>query len=179
MVVSFSLNTDTVFNNLEHRAARPADRIMAARRVQDAGYEVRIRIDPIIYYSTWKQDYRDLVEQIADSLRPSVVTLGEYRPSQGLLNHIRHRFPESRLVVVNESLVRDNGKLRYPDERRAEMFTWIAGQLRRRGIRRVGLCKEGPQSWRKAGLSGPLYCNCLDNIASQKSSDLILGHSSP
>jgi spore photoproduct lyase len=169
VVVSFSLNTDTVFNNLEHRAAPPSDRIAAARKVQDAGYEVRIRIDPIIYYSTWKQDYEQLVEQIAADLKPSVVTLGEYRPAQGLLNHIRHRFPDSRLTKVNESLVRDSGKLRYPEERRAEMFSWIVGQLRRRGITRIGLCKEAPQSWRKTGLSGPLYCNCLDNLRSATS----------
>jgi spore photoproduct lyase len=164
VVVSFSINTDIVFRNLEHRAASPMDRISAARKVQNADYEVRVRIDPIIYYSSWKQDYKKLVEQIADNIKPSVVTLGEYRPAQGLLNHIRHRFPESKLTKVNESLVPDNGKLRYPEERRVEMFTWIVAQLRRRGITRIGLCKEGPVSWRRTGLAGPLHCNCLDNL---------------
>jgi spore photoproduct lyase len=160
-VVSFSLNTDTVFLHLEHRAASPLQRIEAARRVQDAGYEVRIRIDPIIYYSTWKRDYEELVNLLADRLKPSVVTLGEYRPSRGLIDHIRARFPDSPLIRVNATLVKDNGKLRYSPERRAEMFSWIVRCLHRRGIKRIGLCKESPQSWRAAGLTGPMACNCL------------------
>jgi spore photoproduct lyase len=163
-VVSFSLNTDTVFRHLEHRAASPVLRIEAAREVQDAGYEIRIRIDPIIYYSTWKKDYEELVNLLADCLKPSVVTLGEYRPSRGLIDHIRARFPDSPLIRVNATLVKDNGKLRYSLARRAEMFSWIVNCLHRRGIKRIGLCKESPQSWRAAGLSGPLYCNCLNDL---------------
>jgi spore photoproduct lyase len=162
-VVSFSLNTDTVFRHLEHRAASPLQRIEAASRVQGAGYEVRIRIDPIIYYSTWKKDYEELANLLADRLKPSVVTLGEYRPSRGLIDHIRVRFPDSPLIRINGTLVIDNGKLRYSLERRAEMFSWISSCLRRRGIRHIGLCKESPQSWRAAGITGQVSCNCLDH----------------
>jgi len=161
VAVSFSVNTDKVAKHLEHRAPPVGDRLLAARRVQDAGYEIRLRIDPVFYYSTWERDYAQLVDDIADTVKPSVVTIGEYRPACMLGNHIRLRFPDSPLLKIERGLVKDHGKLRYPPERRHAMFAHIVARLRHRGITRIGLCKEGAESWRAAGLNGTFCCNCL------------------
>ncbi|MCK4469894.1 MAG: hypothetical protein KAU60_16260, partial [Desulfobacterales bacterium] len=106
-IISFSVNTDAVFQQLEHRTASPDSRLLAAAKVQKAGYEVRLRIDPVIYYSTWEKDYITLVDRIFDYVQPARITIGEYRPSNGLGNHISARFPESALLKVNKSLVRE------------------------------------------------------------------------
>jgi spore photoproduct lyase len=162
-IVSFSVNTDKVWRYLEHRTPSPTARLKAARRVQDVGYEVRLRIDPVIRYSTWKDDYEALVEAVFATLEPSRITLGEYRPAEGLSNHIRARFPESPLIKVNGSLVAEAGKLRYPRECRLEMFATIIGQIRRRRPKvEIALCKENAEVWKAVGLSGGgLCCNCL------------------
>jgi len=107
---------------------------------------VRLRIDPIIRYSTWKKDYDALVEEILSLVRPSRITLGEYRPAEGLSNHIRARFPESPLIKVNGSLVAEAGKLRYPRECCLEMFSTIIKAIRRRGPKTdIALCKESAE----------------------------------
>ncbi len=162
-IVSFSINTEKVWRYLEHRTPSPVARLKAARKVQEAGYEVRLRIDPVIRYSTWKTDYEALVEQVFSQVRPTRITLGEYRPAEGLTNHIRARFPESPLIKVNGSLVPEAGKRRYPRECRLEMFSAIAKEIRRHSPRiDIALCKESVEIWKAVGLDGNgLRCNCL------------------
>ena len=161
-IVSFSINTDQVWRHLEHRTPSPMDRLKAARKVQEAGYEVRLRIDPVVRYSTWEKDYRRLTEMIFDHVEPSRITIGEYRPAEGLSSHIKARFPESSLLKVNGSLISEAGKLRYPRACRIEMFRAIADGIRRCDKKvQIALCKETPQVWKAAGLSGEgLCCNC-------------------
>lgn len=162
-IVSFSVNTDKVWQYLEHRTPSPAARLTAAHKAQQAGYEVRLRIDPVIRYSTWEKDYRALVEEIFTRVQPSRITIGEYRPAQTLSNHIRSRFPESPLMKVNGSLVAENGKLRYPRECRLEMFAAIIKAIHRCSPRtQIALCKESAEVWKAVGLMGNrLCCNCL------------------
>jgi len=161
-IVSFSVNTDKVWQYLEHRTPAPTDRLKAARKVQDAGYEVRLRIDPVVRYSTWEKDYRRLTEMIFDHVEPSRITIGEYRPAEGLSSHIKTRLPESSLLKVNGSLITEAGKLRYPREYRIEMFRAIADGIRRCDKKvQIALCKETPQVWKEADLNGKgLCCNC-------------------
>lgn len=162
-VISFSVNTDTVFQQLEHRTPSPVSRLAAAAKVQKAGYEVRLRIDPIIYYSTWEKDYIELVDRIFQYVRPARITLGEYRPSNGLFSHISSRFPKSSLLRVHDTLIKEGGKLRYPREQRVKMFRSIADQIRKNdpGVK-ISLCKESPQIWKAVGLDMKgLSCNCV------------------
>jgi len=163
-VISFSVNTDMVFRQLEHRTPSPESRLAAAAKVQKAGYEVRLRIDPIIFYSTWEKDYVELVDKIFQFVRPVRITLGEYRPSNGLANHISSRFPKSALLTIHKSLVKEGGKLRYPKNQRVKMFKTVIEQIKRTDPSvRISLCKESPQVWKAAGLDvNQLSCNCVD-----------------
>lgn len=163
-IISFSLNTETVFQQLEHRTASPESRLAAAAKVQKAGYEVRLRIDPVIFYSTWEKDYIELVDKIFQFVQPTRITIGEYRPSNGLANHIGSRFPDSPLLRINKSMVREGGKLRYKKGQRIEMFRTIIETIKQnRSDIHIALCKEQPQIWKALGLNMKgLLCNCLD-----------------
>lgn len=162
-VISFSVNTDAVFQQLEHRTASPESRLAAAAKVQKAGYEVRLRIDPVIFYSTWQKDYKALVEKIFEYVQPTRITIGEYRPSNGLSNHISTRFPDSPLLKINRSLVKEGKKLRYPKNLRIKMFGIIIEAIKmHRGDIDIALCKENPQIWKALDLDMKgLKCNCL------------------
>lgn len=162
-IISFSVNTDTVFQELEHRTASPQARLTAAAKAQKAGYEIRLRIDPVIFYSTWEQDYIALVEKIFKYVQPTRITIGEYRPSNGLANHISSRFPDSPLLRINKGLVREGRKLRYPKAQRIKMFRTIIEAIRRHSPDvDIALCKEQPQIWKAVGLDMKgLLCNCV------------------
>ena len=162
-IISFSVNTDAVFQQLEHRTASPDSRLIAAAKAQKAGYEIRLRIDPVIYYSTWEKDYIALVEKIFEYVQPTRITVGEYRPSNGLANHISSRFPESPLLKINKSLVREGKKLRYPKNLRVKMFKAIIEAIKKhKNDIDISLCKEQPEIWKALGLDMKgLKCNCL------------------
>lgn len=162
-IVSFSVNTDAVHGYLEHRTPTPVERLEAAKRIQEDGYEVRLRIDPVFYYSSWKKDYKALVEQIFSLFTPSRITIGEYRPAAGLLHHIEERFPSTSLLKINGSLIAEAGKLRYPQAKRIQMFRTITELIRKHNSRLdIALCKEDKSVWRDVGLSNnKLCCNCL------------------
>ena len=162
-IISFSVNTEKVFQELEHRTASPESRLRAAEKVQQAGYEVRLRIDPVIFYSTWEKDYIELVDKIFQFVRPTRITIGEYRPSNGLASHIGLRFPDSPLLRINKSLVREGGKLRYPEDQRVKMFRTIVEEIRKNDPTiDISLCKEPSPIWKAAGLNVKgLSCNCV------------------
>jgi spore photoproduct lyase len=162
-IVSFSVNTAKVHEYMEHRTPDPMKRLEAAKKVQDAGYEVRLRIDPVFEYSTWEVDYKALVDQIFAFVSPFRITIGEYRPATGLIRHIEDRFPDTRLLKINGSLVAEAGKLRYPPEKRQKMFKTIIDAIRKRDRNvSIALCKENAAVWKNVGLnSAGLCCNCL------------------
>ncbi len=162
-IISFSVNTDAVFQQLEHRTASPEARLTAAAKAQKAGYEVRLRIDPIIFYSTWEKDYIALVDKIFEYVKSARITIGEYRPSNGLANHISARFPKSALLRVNKSLVREGKKLRYPKNLRIKMFITIIDAIKKhKSDIYISLCKEQPEIWKALGLGMKgLSCNCV------------------
>jgi spore photoproduct lyase len=162
-IMSFSINTDKVYQHLEHRTASPEARLMAAKRLQQAGYKIRLRIDPVILYSTWKKDYANLVEKIFVYVKPERITIGEYRPAKGLASHISSRFPESPLLKINSGLINDGTKLRYPDEHRLTMFRVIIDAITKHDKRvKIALCKEDVRIWKSLGMQiNGLQCNCL------------------
>ena len=163
-IMSFSVNTDTVYKQLEHRTASPESRLIAASKLQNAGYEVRLRIDPVILYSSWEKDYLKLVEKIFTYVKPSRITIGEYRPSKGLAMHIKSRFPDSSLLKINSSLINDGAKLRYPEKYRLDMFCTIINTIRKHDRKvKIALCKEDTKIWKALNMRiTGLYCNCLE-----------------
>jgi spore photoproduct lyase len=162
-IMSFSVNTDKVYRHLEHRTAPPEARLLAAQQLQKAGYEIRLRIDPTIIYEGWQADYIGLVDTIFRYVQPTRITIGEYRPSKGLVNHIGSRFPESTLIRINDGLVSDGTKLRYPEKERVAAFRVIIDRIRHRDTEvPISLCKESPAIWKQLDMRiNGLYCNCL------------------
>ena len=53
-MVSFSLNAPVV-SKVWEKAPKVEDRIEAARKVSEAGYETRIRIDPMVPVFEWEK----------------------------------------------------------------------------------------------------------------------------
>lgn len=162
--MSFSINTDIIHQQLEHRTPSPEVRLAAAKKLQECGYEIRLRIDPVIWYSTWKRDYLELVQKIFSYVKPARITIGEYRPSKGLIAHISSRFPESSLLKVTSGLISDGTKLRYSAEYRISMFSTIINAIRKHDSNiKMALCKEDVKIWKDLGMPiYGLYCNCLE-----------------
>lgn len=60
-------------------APHPGERIKAASLVSEAGYKVRVRIDPVFPVYKWKEGYADIVYEILSSFEPAKIILGTPR----------------------------------------------------------------------------------------------------
>lgn len=136
VILSWSINASEVARRFEKLAPTPIDRIEAARQVYEHGYEVRIRIDPMVPVENWQAEYKVIIDSIFDVLKPERITLGTLR---GL--------PATLAVAV------DKGWIRYLTEKsswgrkpayetRLEMYEFAIKQIHKHGLRRVAVCKD-------------------------------------
>jgi len=150
-VVSWSLNPQSIIESEEHGTPSLAKRLDAAKRCQEAGYPIGLHFDPMIFGPSWERAYRDMVEEIfqsVDSKRVIWISLGGLRFPPALKPIIEDRFSGSR-ILLGELFPGKDGKLRYLETIRVHMFRRMVSWLRRMdpGLF-VYLCMETHQVWR-------------------------------
>ncbi|MEM2739158.1 MAG: radical SAM protein [Candidatus Bathyarchaeia archaeon] len=159
VVASFSINTGSVATKWEKGTALPKDRINAASKLFETGYEVRIRIDPMIPYpeNNWKIEYLDLIDEIFSLLMPERITIGSLR---GLQTTINHTSDTSWLTYLKEN---SKWGKRLSTRTRLEMYSTIIEYLKKRYYYdKVALCKEPVFIWEKLHLNWKnCRCNCV------------------
>ena len=164
-VVSWSLNTPRMIERYEIGAADLDERIQAARRCQEYGYRIRLRIDPGILYDRWRTEYTDLLHRALTVLEPENVTLGMLRLVPAHLGLARQAYPSCAKGLCEAGLhdKASDGKLRYPSYRRVEFYRFLIDVVR--SFRRrmsVNLCRETPDVWSEMSqVCSPNECNCL------------------
>lgn len=161
-----SVNPQLVIDLTEEDTPPVTDRLVGLCKLQQAGYRVRIRVDPIFDlrdfgYSEQEtyRAYEELVEQIQAYCTPELVTLGTYRPDPRLVPHIRRRYPDSPVLKVRIQV--EGSKKRMIG--RETLYRHIIQQIRKSlpGVP-MALCKETGEMWRRTGLRlKPLECSCL------------------
>lgn len=156
-IISFSLNADEVAKKWEKGAPAVDRRIAAGRELAEAGYEVRIRIDPIVPVLDCEKHYTSVIDQIFDSFVPSRITLGSLRGLQSTVNGCTDR---SWLEYLKES---SNWGKKIEFETRYELYAAIIGRLKESyDYGSVALCKETVAMWSRLGMDyRKIKCNCV------------------
>jgi len=158
-VLSWSVNADPVARRWERGAPTVKERLEAARAVMEAGYEVRLRIDPIVPVPGWEDVYGKLLDQVFDHLWPERITLGTLR---GLASTLAMSIDKSWVVYLSEN---SNWGKKPSFEIRRRLYKAIVDNLHSRGFERIGVCKETLKMWRHLRQLGlqrePMTCNCL------------------
>jgi spore photoproduct lyase len=150
VVVSWSMNPQRVIDQDERGTATAAERLRAARRCQDAGYRLGFHFDPMVEYPGWEKDYEELLLQTFEAVdwrRISWLSLGVLRNTPGLKRAMRGRFPRTELLAAEQVLGAD-GKLRYFQPLRVQMYRKMLGWIRRAAPAvKVYLCMESREVW--------------------------------
>jgi len=156
-IISFSLNADEVAKRWENDAPSVDRRIEAGRKLSQAGYEVRIRIDPIVPVPDWEKHYKNLVEQIFTSFTPSRITLGSLR---GLQSTINGSTDKSWLEYLKEN---SNWGKKVDFRTRYEIYAAIINFLKNvYNYDDITLCKETVAMWGRLGMDyKKIKCNCI------------------
>ena len=173
-IIAWSMNNAEVSKKYEIGAPPFEKRLMAANKVQRAGYPVRIRIDPIIPFQGWQEAYADTIERIFSSISPERVTLGTLRFEEGFYNmrktiftsgpdlpefmeEMEPMFPPKLFAGMKKP---KSGKYSFTEDKRTEMFSVVVKEVKKYSDCRIALCKESPNVWKKLGM--PLSkCSCV------------------
>ena len=153
VVVSFSVNSETVARALEKGAPPVSERLAAALKLRDAGWRIRIRLDPLLPLPNWHNDYAAIIEDI-NALQPEIVTLLGFFYFPGILQYVR----ESRHIFSLAREVGVDGRYRVAHPIRLAMYRFCIERLR---CPALGLCKETLQMYADLGRDPRhVTCNC-------------------
>lgn len=157
VIMSFTLNAPTVADRWEKGAPPVEKRLEAARKVSEARYETRVRIDPLVPVDGWKRHYLDLIDMIFDAFIPERITLGSLRGLQSTINAAKDK---SWVPYMTE---KSNWGKKVPFKTRYEMYSTVMTYLEEKhGYTKVALCKETVEVWEKLGMDhSAITCNCI------------------
>jgi spore photoproduct lyase len=154
-VFAWSVNPQKIVESDESGSVSLEERIKAAKECVRAGYPVAFHFDPVIYYSGWDRDYKQVVDLIFSGIDPediAWISLGALRFQPELKGIIEERFPHS-CIIFNELERGEDGKMRYSKTLRINVFKTMYEFIRSNSRKvYVYLCMERREVWRAAGL---------------------------
>ncbi len=150
-IVSWSINPDYIIKREEHGTASLAERLSAAKKCLDRGYQIAFHIDPMIWHPEWKENYANLAMQIQKNFSAkevNIISLGALRIQPEQRHMMRERFGMQSLVTSAELFPSEGNKLRYDARVRAEMFQFMIRQFKDNNPNwNIFLCMETPETW--------------------------------
>ena len=131
-VVAFSFTPDEIHAALEHRVPTVARRIASMRRLQDAGWSLGLRFDPLIYQPGYRAQYRALFEQVFSQLDSSLlhsVSLGTFRLPRSYFKNILQLYPDEPLYAG--TFAESGGMISYPMDLEREITAFCSTELQK------------------------------------------------
>ena len=145
-IIGFSLNPEEI-GRAEEGISSPVDaRIDAARRAVEAGYRTSFHFDPVFKRPDWREIYLPFIERLKGFAAGKVawISLGTFRYPPKLKDQIA-----KRPYLFDEFVPSKDGKYRYLQRTREEMYRELVGHLRRTTDAPLYLCMESTAVWKR------------------------------
>lgn len=156
-IISFSLNAFPVAELWEKRAPSVINRIDAGHLLYKKGYELRLRIDPLVPIDDWEKHYQALLDKVFSKFVPERITFGSLRGLQSTINGTKDT---SWVHYLKET---SNWGKKIDFTTRLKMYSYIIGYLNKTyKYDKIALCKETKAMWRKLDMDyKEIKCNCI------------------
>ena len=156
VIMSFSLNAIPVAKRWE-KAPDIMKRLEAAEELYNRGFEVRIRIDPMVPIDDWEKQYLYLIDSIFKRFIPERITLGSLRGLQSTINGCTDK---SWVKYLSEG---SNWGRKIDKNIRHQMYWKVISYLKRNyNYKKIALCKETIEMWQMLGMNfKQIKCNCI------------------
>lgn len=150
IIITWSLNTDTIIGNEEHLTADLNERLSSARQIADRGILTGFHFHPIVHYKGWDEEYTEITQRIQKSFKPeevALISMGTLTFIKPVIKKIRNRDLKSKILQM--PLEEAGGKLSYPLERKVEMFKRVYDSFGNQWKEAVYfyLCMEDQSLW--------------------------------
>ncbi len=174
-VIAWSMNNELISQKFEIGAPSFERRLEAARKVQQAGYPLRLRLDPIVPFDGWKKAYAATIADIFQKVTPERITLGTLRFEEGLYNMRESIFTTGNDLPkmlgnmgpmfepkIFEGKKRPKiGKYSFSEAERVKIFDFIIKEVQKYSSCHIALCKESASVWNQLGLDlSKMRCVC-------------------
>jgi spore photoproduct lyase len=165
-IIAWSLNPEEIIKKYEYKTATLPQRIKAAQKVIDHGYQVAFHFDPIIYYQEWEKGYQNTIELLFDSIPESKIawiSLGTLRYIPALKQIAEERFPKLS-IFSNEFISAFDGKMRYLKSIRTELLSSISKWINKRSnCVPIYICMEKHSCWDRSMNHHPIDAKALES----------------
>ena len=151
MIVTWSLNPQTIINAEEHLTASLNERIESAKKVAKKGIKVGFHFHPMVYYENYQKDYKDIFDKLLDNFTPNqiiLISFGTLTFIKPVLKKIRNRDFKSKILQM--PLIDAEGKFSYPESIKLEMFKFAYNCLKQWHKKTFFyLCMENHKLWKE------------------------------
>jgi spore photoproduct lyase len=129
-VVAFSFTPAEIHASLEHRVPAIERRLEAMQTLQQAGWLLGLRFDPLVYQDNYQQQYARLFAQVfsrLDTDRLHSISLGTFRLPRTYFRNIVRLYPDEPLFAGR--FAESDGMVSYPEELEDEMTGFCTREL--------------------------------------------------
>lgn len=130
VIVAYSLSPEAIAATHEHKTPPASKRIQALQDLQQAGWRVGLRFDPILSADNYQSLYKELFEQtfaVLDVDAIHSVSLGPFRLPKPFYKRMIRLYPDSQLLA--ETLRTKSSMVSYPDDIEQEMLGFCESEL--------------------------------------------------
>lgn len=129
-VVAFSLSPSAIAESVEDKAPPLQRRLDAMLKLQQRGWLIGLRFDPVIFTDDYRAQYQQLFTQVfacIDTERLHSVSLGVFRLPEKYFKKVHKLYPTAKLFAG--PLTRQQGMMSYQEELELEMMQFCTEQL--------------------------------------------------
>lgn len=131
-IVAFSLTPKEISEALEHKTPPLARRLKALQQLQEKGWPIGLRFDPLIYCDNFKDLYHSFFEEVfslLDATRLHSVSLGAFRLPKAIYKNIASLYPNEKLFA--HSLEERAGHISYRKSIEKDLISHCQEELMR------------------------------------------------
>lgn len=123
-IVAFSFTPENISRQLEHKVPALQKRIEAIKKLQQRGWKIGLRFDPLIYEDQFRENYQALFDSIFREIDASAlhsVSLGVFRLPESFYRNMQRLYPNEKLFAAR--IAQRQGMASYSDELEKKMVT--------------------------------------------------------
>ena len=138
VVVAFSFTPGEIQASVEHLTPSVDRRIRAMERLQERGWRLGLRFDPLIYHEDFRAQYRRLYSQVFSAIRPRSlhsVSLGPFRLPPDFFRTVARLYPDDPLL--DGPFEEDGSSVGYRRDLEEEMVGFCREELLRHVPREI------------------------------------------
>ncbi|MFK8067531.1 MAG: radical SAM protein [Gammaproteobacteria bacterium] len=124
-VVAFSLSPQNITEALEDKTPSLENRLEAMKKLQNAGWNIGIRFEPLIYTTDYKENYKELFSNVFNQLdveKIHSISIGAFRVPKSYFKNMTKLYPDEKLFAG--PLEENDGVIAYKNELQEEMLDW-------------------------------------------------------